>query len=105
MSRTLRVLAATLLAAGGLAVGSGLPRSASAAPPTDCQFRFGQNSFSALCWATSPAYEYRTWVDCITGVRRYGAWTRSDSGWWSDALCGPPWIDRMNYGLEHRPLI
>ncbi|MFI9556273.1 hypothetical protein [Nonomuraea endophytica] len=103
MRRILHVLASTALAAGAVAAGSGVLSPASAAVP-DCQYRFGQNSFSARCVTSGTAYEFRTWVDCITDRRAYGSWTRTNSGQWSEASCGPPWIDRVNFGLDTRPI-
>ncbi|MDP9869074.1 MULTISPECIES: hypothetical protein [Streptosporangium] len=102
MRRTLRVLAATVLAAGVVTVGSSVLSSASAGV-NDCDYTFGQNSFSARCATNGPAYEFRAWVQCING-RRDGGWVTTNSGQWSIASCGPWWIDRLSYGVDVRPL-
>ncbi|MEU4580106.1 hypothetical protein ACBI99_17310 [Nonomuraea sp. ATR24] len=101
MTRTLRVLAATVLAAGAVTVGSGLLSPASAAG--DCEYGWGGNSFSARCATSGPAYEFRAYVQCVNG-RRDGAWVTTNTGQWSSASCGPWWIDRVSYGLDVRPL-
>ncbi|MEV4182915.1 hypothetical protein AB0J28_15920 [Streptosporangium canum] len=102
MRRTLRVLAATVLAAGVVTVGSGALSPASAGV-NDCEYTFGQNSFSARCATNGPAYEFRAWVQCVNG-RRDGGWVTTNSGQWSMASCGPWWIDRLSYGMDVRPL-
>ncbi|WP_049566918.1 hypothetical protein [Nonomuraea sp. SBT364] len=102
MSRTLRVLAATALAAGAVTVASSALSTASAAAG-DCEYGIGQNSFSARCATGGPAYEFRAWVQCVNG-RRDGGWTTTNSGQWSVASCGPWWIDRLSYGVDVRPL-
>ncbi|MCG5214813.1 hypothetical protein [Streptosporangium sp. KLBMP 9127] len=102
MRRTLRVLAATVLAAGAVAVGSSVLSPASAAV-NDCDYTIGQNSFSARCATSGPAYEFRAWVQCVNG-RRDGGWMTTNSGQWSIASCGPWWIDRLSYGMDVRPL-
>ena len=102
MPKTLRVLAATALAAGAITTGSSLLNPASA-QAGDCEYAIGQNSFSARCATNRPAYQYRAWVQCVNG-RRDGGWTTTNSGQWSVASCGPYWIDRVSYGLDTRPL-
>ncbi|NUS07398.1 MAG: hypothetical protein HOV97_33100 [Nonomuraea sp.] len=101
MRRTLSVLAATVLAAGAVAVGSGVLSPASAA--ADCEYAIGQNSFSARCATSGSAYQFRAWVQCVNG-RRDGGWVTTNSGQWSVASCGPWWIDRVSYGVDVRPL-
>jgi hypothetical protein len=108
MRRTLRVLAATALAAGAVTVASSVLSPASAAAgyasaAGDCEYSFGQNSFSARCATSGPAYEFRAWVQCVNG-RRDGGWMTTNSGQWSVASCGPWWIDRLSYGMDVRPL-
>ncbi|MEV0588634.1 hypothetical protein [Nonomuraea sp. NPDC050310] len=98
MRRVLRVLAATALAAGAITIGSASAASAAG----DCEYSIGQNSFSARCATSGPAYEFRAWVQCVNG-RRDGAWVRTNTGQWSGASCGPYWIDRVSYGLDTRP--
>ncbi|GGT01521.1 hypothetical protein GCM10010156_69310 [Planobispora rosea] len=102
MRRTLRLLAATVLAAGAVTVGSGVLSPASAGAG-DCDYALGQNSFSARCATSGPAYEFRAWVQCVNG-RRDGGWVAANSGQWSVASCGPWWIDRLSYGMDVRPL-
>ncbi|MFI6395002.1 hypothetical protein ACIBHY_36410 [Nonomuraea sp. NPDC050547] len=102
MRRTLRALAATALAAGAITVASGALSPASA-QAGDCEYAIGQNSFSARCATSGPAYEFRAWVQCVNG-RRDGGWTTTNSGQWSSAGCGPWWIDRLSYGLDTRPI-
>ncbi|MFI6291851.1 hypothetical protein ACIBEJ_09725 [Nonomuraea sp. NPDC050790] len=102
MRRTLRALAATALAAGAVTAGLVTLTPASAAV-AECEYGFGQNSFSARCTTSGSAYEYRAWVQCVNG-RRDGSWARTNSGVWSAASCGPWWIDRVSYGLDKRPV-
>ncbi|NRQ35221.1 hypothetical protein HII36_25840 [Nonomuraea sp. NN258] len=102
MRRTLRVLAATALAAGTVVVGSTMMSPASAAA-SGCEYSFGQNSFSARCSTLGPAYQYRAWVQCFNG-RHDGAWVTTNSGEWSGAGCGPWWINRTSHGVDTRPV-